>query len=79
VIPARPYKPRDKGANESGIGGIQKQFFQEVRDKTFYSLEELNTSFREYLDRLNSAVMEVEASFVHEVIIGNMLPIYIST
>ena len=58
VIPARPYKPRDKGANESGIGVIQKQFFQEVRDKTFYSLEELNQAFAEYLLRLNSAMMK---------------------
>jgi transposase len=58
VIPARPYKPRDKGANESGIGVIQKQFFQEVRNKVFYSLEELNVSFREYLERLNNAVMK---------------------
>ena len=58
VIPARPYKPRDKGANESGIGVIQKQFYQEVRGKTFYSLEELNRSFAEYLTRLNIAVMK---------------------
>ena len=58
VIPARPFKPRDKGGNESGIGVIQKQFFQEVRDRTFYSLSELNVCFREYLERLNTAVMK---------------------
>jgi Integrase core domain/Helix-turn-helix domain of resolvase len=58
VIPARPYCPRDKGGNESGIGVIQKQFFQEVRDRTFYSLSELNNAFREYLGRLNTSVMK---------------------
>lgn len=58
VIPARPERPRDKGANESGIGVIQKQFFQEVRGRTFYSLAELNICFREYLERLNAAVMK---------------------
>jgi transposase len=58
VIPARPYRPRDKGANESAIGVVQKQFYQEVRDRKFYSLEELNNAFREYLERLNSAVMK---------------------
>jgi hypothetical protein len=58
VIPARPYRPRDKGANESGIGVLQKQFYQEVRDQKFYSLEELNRAFRKYLDRLNCAVMK---------------------
>ena len=58
VIPARPYRPRDKGANESGIGVIQKQFYQEVRNRMFYSLEELNVEFRQYLERLNSALMK---------------------
>ncbi len=58
VIPARPYKPRDKGGNESGIGVIQRQFFQEVRDKTFYSLAELNQTFRIYIEKLNGAVMK---------------------
>lgn len=58
VIPARPYRPRDKGANECGIGVIQKQFYQEVRDRQFYSLGELNQAFKEYLTRLNQAVMK---------------------
>ena len=58
VIPARPFRPRDKGANESGIGVVQKQFYQEVRDQKFYSLEELNKAFRKYLERLNSGVMK---------------------
>lgn len=58
VIPARPFRPRDKGANESGIGVVQKQFYQEVREKKFYSLEELNQAFRKYLERLNLNVMK---------------------
>lgn len=58
VIPARPFRPRDKGANESGIGVVQRQFYQEVRDRQFYSLSELNAAFREYLDRLNIGVMK---------------------
>jgi hypothetical protein len=58
VIPARPFRPRDKGGNESGIGVIQKQFYPEVRGRTFYTLEELNIAFKEYLGRLNTAVMK---------------------
>lgn len=58
VLPARPGRPQDKGANESGIGVIQRQFFQEVRDRSFYSLEELNKAFRAYLSRLNTAIMK---------------------
>jgi len=58
VIPARPYRPRDKGANESGIGVVQRQFFQEVRDQKFYTLADLNKSFIIYCQRLNLAVMK---------------------
>ncbi|MBL7671463.1 MAG: IS21 family transposase [Bdellovibrionaceae bacterium] len=58
VIPARPYRPQDKGGNECGIGVIQRQFYQEVRGRIFYSLSELNSAFAEYLTRLNLAVMK---------------------
>jgi hypothetical protein len=58
VIPARPYHPRDKGKNESAIGVIQRQFYQEVREKIFYSLTDLNLEFRKYCDRLNSQRMK---------------------
>jgi transposase len=58
VLPARPYKPRDKAANESGIGVIQRSFFVEVRHRKFYSLAELNAVFRIYLERLNQEPMK---------------------
>jgi transposase len=58
VLPARPYKARDKGSGESNIGVIQRGFFQEVRNRVFYSLEELNQALREYLGRLNREVMK---------------------
>ncbi|MBK7893120.1 MAG: IS21 family transposase [Bdellovibrionales bacterium] len=58
VVPARPFRPRDKGANESAIGVVQRQFFQEVRERKFYSLSELNIAFREYLERLNGTLMK---------------------
>lgn len=58
VLPARPYKPRDKGAGESAIGVIQRGFFQEVRNRTFYSIHDLNQALRQYLDRLNHAIMK---------------------
>ena len=58
VLPARPYKPRDKGSAESHIGVIQRDFFQEVRNQVFYSLADLNCALRQYLDRLNHQVMK---------------------
>jgi hypothetical protein len=58
VLPARPYKPKDKGSGECHIGVLQRDFFQEVRNRVFYSLEELNEALRHYLERLNHQVMK---------------------
>jgi transposase len=58
VLPARPRKPKDKGSGESNIGVLQRGFFQEVRNRVFYSLPELNQALREYLERLNHEVMK---------------------
>ena len=58
VLPARPYKPRDKACVEATIGAIQRGFFQEARAQIFYTLEELNWAFREYLVRFNQTVMK---------------------
>ena len=58
VLPARPYKPKDKGSGESHIGVVQRDFFQEVRNRVFYSLAELNEALRQYLERLNHQVMK---------------------
>lgn len=58
VLPARPKRPKDKAAVEAGIGVSQRQFFNEVRDRTFYSLSELNQAYREYKKRLNADPMK---------------------
>ena len=58
VLPARPYKPKDKGSGECHIGVLQRDFFQEVRNQVFYSLEDLNEALRHYLERLNHQVMK---------------------
>jgi transposase len=80
VIPARPRKPRDKAANEGGIGVIQRQFFQEVRDRIFYSLADLNAFFREYLERLNTDKMKDwgvsrRERFANETLLLKTLPV----
>ena len=58
VLPARPYKARDKGSGETHIGVLQRGFFQEVRNRVFYCLEQLNEALRDYLHRLNCEVMK---------------------
>jgi hypothetical protein len=80
VLPARPYKPRDKATVESAIGAIQRGFFQEVRNRKFYSLGELNDAFRKYLTRFNADVMKDygqsrDARFMHEQPLLKALPV----
>jgi len=57
VLPARPATPRDKASVEATIGAIQRDFYQQVRNETFYELESLNARFRPYLDGLNDRAM----------------------
>ena len=58
VLPARPHRPKDKATVEANIGAIQRSFFQEVRERVFYSLAELNLAFAEFLKRFNATVMK---------------------
>lgn len=58
VLPARPYKPRDKAAVEAAVGVIQRQFYSEVRDQKFFSLEDLNSRLYAFLERLNRDPMK---------------------
>lgn len=58
VLPARPYTPRDKAAVEAGIGALQRGFFQETKERTYYQLAELNEELWGYLGDFNSRVMK---------------------
>jgi transposase len=58
LMPARPRRPKDKAAVECAIGVLQRSFFQQVAEKKFYSLEELNFCFREFLDHFNMVIMK---------------------
>lgn len=54
VLPARPYKPKDKAAVENAVQQAQRWILGELRNRTFFSLEELNTAIREQVRQLNA-------------------------
>jgi transposase len=54
VIPARPGKPRDKAKVEAGVLIAQRWILAVLRNRTFFSLAELNAAIRELLERLNT-------------------------
>jgi transposase len=53
VVPARPYKPRDKAKVESGVQVVERWIVAALRHRKFFSLSELNQAIRELLVRLN--------------------------
>jgi len=53
VLPARPYKPRDKAVVESAVQVTQRWIVAALRHHKFFSLEEANQAIRELLERLN--------------------------
>lgn len=54
VIPARVRKPKDKAKVEAGVLLVQRWILAALRNRTFFSLRELNAAIRELLNKLNS-------------------------
>lgn len=57
VIPARPYRPRDKAKVEAGVLVASRWILAALRNRTFYSLEELRVAVAELLEKLNHRKM----------------------
>jgi transposase len=54
VLPARPYKPRDKAKAESGVQVVQRFIVAALRGHRFFSVDEVNQAIRPLLVRLNA-------------------------
>jgi len=54
VIPARVRKPKDKAKVEAGVQVVQRWILAALRNRTFFSLSELNAAIRALLDKLNN-------------------------
>jgi len=57
VIPARPYRPRDKAKVEAAVLIAERWILAVLRNRTFYSMEELRTAVSELLEKLNARPM----------------------
>lgn len=57
VLPARVRKPKDKGKVESGVLQVQRRILAPLRNRQFFSLEELNAAISEALEALNNRPM----------------------
>lgn len=53
VMPARPYKPRDKAKVENAVLVAERWIIAALRHRRFHSLAELNEAIAELLEKLN--------------------------
>jgi len=58
VIPARAYKPRDKAKVEQSVLLSERWILASLRNRTFFSLADLNAAIREKVTELNGRVMK---------------------
>jgi len=54
ILPARPFKPRDKSRAELGVQLVERWILARLRHHTFFSLAELNQAIAELLEDLNN-------------------------
>ena len=54
VLPARSLKPRDKALVENAVRIVYSRIYAPIRDKIFYSLEELNVVVADLLEAHNN-------------------------
>jgi transposase len=58
VIPARVRKPKDKAKAEVGVQVVERWILARLRNRTFFSLTDLNQAIRGFLDELNARLMK---------------------
>lgn len=58
IIPARPYKPKDKAKAEVAVQIVERWIMAVLRHETFYSLRQLNLRIKELLADLNQRPMK---------------------
>lgn len=53
IVPARPYKPRDKAKVEKGVQTVEQWILARLRNHTFFSIHDLNQAIDSLLKDLN--------------------------
>src|SRR6266516_4177913 len=57
ILPTRPRKPRDKAKVEVAVQIVQRFVLARLRNRRFFSLNELNAAIRETIADLNARIM----------------------
>ncbi len=54
ILPARPGKPKDKAKVEKGVQLVEQRILAPIRDRTFFTLDELNQEILQRVAELNN-------------------------
>jgi transposase len=57
ILPARPYKPRDKAKVEKAVQEVERQVLAPLRHEQFSTLSDLNAAIAQRLKGLNERIM----------------------
>jgi len=68
ILPARPYKPRDKAKVEVAVLIVQRYVLARLRNQQFFGLVELNAAIRAVVADLNARVMRKIGSSRNELL-----------
>ena len=61
VVPARPYRPRDKAKVEAGVQLVERSVLEALRERRFESLGECNAAIGELLKEINGRSFQQRA------------------
>lgn len=70
VIPARVRKPRDKAKVEAGVLLVERWILAKLRNRTFFSLHEVNSAIAELLEQLNSRRLKMLSVSRHDLFVS---------
>ncbi|QBK75206.1 IS21 family transposase [Myroides odoratimimus] len=60
ILPARSYKPKDKALVENAVKTVYTRVFAPLRNREFFSLQELNQAIAELLEQHNEKLLSRE-------------------
>lgn len=77
IVPARPRRPRDKGAVEMGVRVIEQRAMAPLRDRLFTSLAQLNAALLEKVCEINARAFQKREGSRDEVFIRQEKPLLV--
>lgn len=74
ILPARPYKPRDKAKVEKAVQEVERQILAPLRHEHFSSFSTLNAAIAQRLKQLNDRIMSAYGLSRHALFVQVDLP-----